>query len=1341
MFAAKNTATSSYHPSHTSTGTSFIQPKLNIGQAGDKYEVEADRAADQIVAKSKQPETSFVPPQPTIQKQPEGEVQKKETEESETEEVIQEKPVVDTISPLIQRKECGSEDQLQLKCAACGGAKEEVIQKKANNTFFSGTQTPSFFVQKKCNCQEENSIQKKEGNTKEGKKHLTKAYEHLKGNGSIESRLASSKGKGSKLDEHTRTEMESGFGADFSNVRVHTDSEAVGMSQELGAQAFTNGSDIYFNQGKYDPNSDQGKHLLAHELTHTIHQGASATNQVQKFELPGFVQDGLDVAGDLYDGAVDTVADGIYDVTEALGVTDEVLEAYEMAEDVYDAATEYLVKARDWLVTTAGQAARALVEALGGTMDVTEEGIIITFPETCPVPAEDFEIDIPEISQDLMAPVFVIPVIAGIIDGVITGELGGTATIDPQLSMQLGPFCLEGARMVINPLTGNFSVSGGVSATAAVSLGAEVRAGLKAGLGFTGIILAGEIPIPLDISLIAVEAGVAGLGRGIGMGRKTLEGGLGYNNGSLVMESNDQLEVGLAADLFLGAYGELSIGGFNFCRVYWEPYAWNGDIGAMFSNSTRVVIGPNPSFTKNVTASIGEFPFEDYELLLNRGGFEDDCVLEDIICWIMDTFDLYPSNNGGKWEVDGKYGAGGRLEGNVEGAPVFNRRPNDERGELDDEDAPLCRGACGPNCKTCNSHETYRYTDEETGDVWEYTNFEDCSTHEGCQQHDAGFDKALIEHGETGPLDIFLGDYHTLANFECMCTYPFGNCVSWIFGGPPSQGRMYFAESVRKLGDSENEADSELEAKIEAINVYFFDKDPEKHRLFIVIENGEAEIMMQSDEVEVEEAIDEKESSNPTEEEQGYLEIAESHRQTIDKLVELHLKKLDPGEEEIEEIADEIKEELEKLGEYLRNGGVDYFPEIPPTLVTYGMSSGKPLFVKANPLTFRPGNTVGSEPKEDPAGWGLVERYKYFEAFIDTKKPEGSGRETKIKKKDPNNPNDDVKFEETEEYAKEHNFPIYSTTNWVRFHILNDNLHGPGVFWNLLSAPKVDNRNYNTDIEEPVKKEVNKKGLEPFYFHINVVEYRNSDGKITEDHVHESVEKPEERKEIIRLYGEIPKKLQLNAGKLELNDDGEYQIPENDEGRIGEKNQTFEFTENIDVTLPKGTKIVVLLYSGSSYFTNSMHRIYLKSQRGVSNNVDELVDNFFVENPSGKPTTLVGFLEAIINALDQSSETEKITLFDKGNTEEEKNALQKHIDIWSTRKFNPAEQARLDRMQEIINDILQYRKDNSIKKDPWKLLDIGKTQYYKYKKGDAAPLPEVLAKAEEKRKEYFPDDN
>ena len=98
---------------------------------------------------------------------------------------------------------------------------------------------------------------------------------------SLQSRLNETKGGGSSLPKETRTSMESSIGADFSGVRIHTDSAAVQMNKELGAQAFTNGGDVYFNKGKYNTKTSDGQHLLAHELTHVVQQGASPKIQRQ----------------------------------------------------------------------------------------------------------------------------------------------------------------------------------------------------------------------------------------------------------------------------------------------------------------------------------------------------------------------------------------------------------------------------------------------------------------------------------------------------------------------------------------------------------------------------------------------------------------------------------------------------------------------------------------------------------------------------------------------------------------------------------------------------------------------------------------------------------------------------------------------------------------------------------------------------------------------------------------------------------------------------------------------------------------------------------------------------
>jgi hypothetical protein len=82
------------------------------------------------------------------------------------------------------------------------------------------------------------------------------------------------------LDAGTRSEMESAFGENFGDVRVHTDADAERLNTELGARAVTRGRDIYFAAGEYNPATAAGKHLVAHELTHVIQQeGGSARDQ------------------------------------------------------------------------------------------------------------------------------------------------------------------------------------------------------------------------------------------------------------------------------------------------------------------------------------------------------------------------------------------------------------------------------------------------------------------------------------------------------------------------------------------------------------------------------------------------------------------------------------------------------------------------------------------------------------------------------------------------------------------------------------------------------------------------------------------------------------------------------------------------------------------------------------------------------------------------------------------------------------------------------------------------------------------------------------------------------
>jgi hypothetical protein len=77
---------------------------------------------------------------------------------------------------------------------------------------------------------------------------------------------------GKALEPTVRADMEERFGEDFRGVRIHSDAQARDTARQLGADAYTVSKDIFFDAGKYDPTSYQGRRLLAHELTHTVQQ-------------------------------------------------------------------------------------------------------------------------------------------------------------------------------------------------------------------------------------------------------------------------------------------------------------------------------------------------------------------------------------------------------------------------------------------------------------------------------------------------------------------------------------------------------------------------------------------------------------------------------------------------------------------------------------------------------------------------------------------------------------------------------------------------------------------------------------------------------------------------------------------------------------------------------------------------------------------------------------------------------------------------------------------------------------------------------------------------------------
>ncbi len=80
---------------------------------------------------------------------------------------------------------------------------------------------------------------------------------------------------GRALNEKERKFFEPRMGYDFSDVKIHTDSNAIRSARSVNALAYTTGNNIVFNEGQYSPDTNNGKRLLGHELVHVVQQNGS----------------------------------------------------------------------------------------------------------------------------------------------------------------------------------------------------------------------------------------------------------------------------------------------------------------------------------------------------------------------------------------------------------------------------------------------------------------------------------------------------------------------------------------------------------------------------------------------------------------------------------------------------------------------------------------------------------------------------------------------------------------------------------------------------------------------------------------------------------------------------------------------------------------------------------------------------------------------------------------------------------------------------------------------------------------------------------------------------------
>lgn len=143
---------------------------------------------------------------------------------------------------------------------------DKVMRMPANNpSFFSPSTNYISYIQRKCKAceEEEKKLHRKETNSNEAAL-----------NSSTENYIGSLTGKGKSLSKEERNFFESRMGYDFSNVQIHTNQEANRSAKDINALAYTHGNNIVFGDNQYQPDTDSGKRLIAHELTHVVQQNS-----------------------------------------------------------------------------------------------------------------------------------------------------------------------------------------------------------------------------------------------------------------------------------------------------------------------------------------------------------------------------------------------------------------------------------------------------------------------------------------------------------------------------------------------------------------------------------------------------------------------------------------------------------------------------------------------------------------------------------------------------------------------------------------------------------------------------------------------------------------------------------------------------------------------------------------------------------------------------------------------------------------------------------------------------------------------------------------------------------
>ena len=415
---------------------------------------------------------------------------------------------------------------------------------------------------------------------------------------------------GRPLDASVRGQMESAFGRDFGNVRVHGDTNAADAADALQARAFTVGDHMFFGAGRWAPETADGRELLGHELAHVAQQGdrGGALSTARADELTiGSPADPLeahareagrsvrrgdrvpsssisvssaspavrgDFLSDAWDTAVSTGQEIKQGVTSAVGAVVDTVES--TGEAVAQGVTNVVGSVEQSVTTAVGAvgqgvasaakaagswledeavklalaAAQALARRLGGSIELVGTELHIGIPEIELLAEERDTEETPRVVRPY--PLLVDGAAFGPV--VIAGGVFSEVAEEGRAEFILGPIAIRNILLTIDLVSGASSANGQLHVPATVDVSEAEEEGIDVAVAV--YIQAGEVPILLEADLFG---GIRTTTQGSGEGSVSETVSLRYSGGKLTLDAVDKLSLGARLDKRWDWVGELNV--------------------------------------------------------------------------------------------------------------------------------------------------------------------------------------------------------------------------------------------------------------------------------------------------------------------------------------------------------------------------------------------------------------------------------------------------------------------------------------------------------------------------------------------------------------------------------------------------------------------------------------------------------------------------------------------------------------------------------------------------------------------------------------------------------------